>query len=106
MHLTKIEEQTLLAIIRHKPNAYGVSIRDEIKLRTGKEYSFGSIYATLEKLEDSGLIESRDGEATPERGGRKKLLFTITGLGQKTLSASLAGTDAMRRGLPVQGILA
>jgi DNA-binding PadR family transcriptional regulator len=104
--LTLIEQQTLLGIMRLHPFAYGVSIRDEIKLRTGKEYSFGSIYAILERLEDRGMIESREGEATGSRGGRKKLYFTISGAGQKALQASLNAMDALRAGLKMKGALA
>jgi DNA-binding PadR family transcriptional regulator len=104
--LTLIEQQTLLGIMRLHPNAYGVSIRDEIKLRTDKEYSFGSIYAILERLEDRGMIESRVGEATGSRGGRKKLYFTITGAGEKALQVSLNAMDAMRSGLKPKGAFA
>lgn len=104
--LTLVEQQMLLAIMRLHPNAYGVSIRDEIKARTGKEYSFGSVYAVLERLEDGGLIASREGEATAVRGGRKKLYFTISGNGQNALHSSLRALDALRVGTLVQGALA
>jgi PadR family transcriptional regulator PadR len=104
--LTLVEQQMLLAIMRLHPNAYGVSIRDEIKTRTGKEYSFGSVYAVLERLEDGGLIKSREGEATAARGGRKKLYFTITVQGQSALQASLRAVDAMRDGIELEGALA
>jgi PadR family transcriptional regulator, regulatory protein PadR len=100
--LTLIEQQMLLAIMRLHPNAYGVSIRDAIKTRINKEYSFGSICAVLERLENGGLIESREGEKTAVRGGRKKLYFTITGAGKKTLQASLNAMDAMRAGLKLK----
>ena len=104
--LKPIEQKMLLAIMHLHPNAYGVSIRDEIQTRTNKEYSFGSIYAVLERLEDGGLIESREGQATAVRGGRKKLYFTITGVGQKALRASLNAMDAMRAGLKLKGAFA
>ncbi|MGA7384206.1 MAG: helix-turn-helix transcriptional regulator [Methylocella sp.] len=104
--LKLIEQQMLLAIMRLHPNAYGVSIRDEIKTRINKEYSFGSIYAVLEHLEDGGLIESREGKATAVRGGRKKLYFTITGAGEKALQASLNAMDTMRAGLKLKGAFA
>jgi PadR family transcriptional regulator, regulatory protein PadR len=104
--LTLIEQQMLLAIIRQHPIAYGVSIRDEIKARTGKEYPLGSIYAVLERLENYGMVVSREGEATAVRGGRKKLHFTITGAGRKALETSLATMDAMRKGLKLKGAFA
>lgn len=104
--LTTPEQQTLLAIMVQHPNAYGVSIRDEIKKRTDRDYSFGSVYAVLGRLEDRGLIASRAGEATAARGGRKKQYFTITGPGQLALQASLRAVDAMREGVEVEGALA
>lgn len=104
--LTLLEQQALLAIMRLQPTAYGVSIRDEIAKRTEKEYSFGSIYAVLDRLEKNGMVTSREGEATAERGGRRKTYFTITGIGQKTLQASLNAVDAMRSGLKLKGAFA
>jgi len=99
--LTFSEQQVLLAILRLQPSGYGVSIRDEIKARTGKEHSFGSIYAVLERLERNGMVVSREGEPTNARGGRRKLYFQITGTGQEALRASLNAVDAMRAGLKV-----
>lgn len=104
--LTLIEQQILLAILIQHPNAYGVSIRDEIKKRTERDYSFGSIYAVLERLGDRGLIASREGEVTAARGGRRKQYFTITAPGQLALQASLRAVDAMRDGVEVEGALA
>lgn len=104
--LTTAEQQTLLAIMIQHPNAYGVSIRDEIRKRVDREYSFGSIYAVLERLEDRGMISSREGEATAARGGRKKQYFTITAPGQLALQASLRAVDAMREGVKVSEVLA
>ena len=68
--------------------------------------SFGSVYATLERLEDKGLITRREGEATAERGGRKKSYFTVSASGKHTLQASLQAVDALRAGLVVDGVLA
>lgn len=102
--LSTKEQQTLLAILIQHPDAYGVSIRDEILKRTGREYSFGSIYAVLERLEDKGLIVSREGEVTAARGGRRKQYFTVTAPGQLALQASLRAVDAMRDGVDVEGV--
>lgn len=104
--LSSLEQQTLMAIMRLHPNAYGVSIRDEIKKRTGVEFNFGSIYAVLERLEGQGMVTSREGEVTAARGGRRKSYFTITGIGQRALEASLHAIDAMRSGLKLKGAIA
>jgi PadR family transcriptional regulator, regulatory protein PadR len=40
------------------------SIQDHIKARTGREPSTGSIYASLDRLEEKGFVKSRRGEPT------------------------------------------
>jgi DNA-binding PadR family transcriptional regulator len=103
MELTTLEQHLLLAIIGLHPNAYGVSIQDYIKERTGHEPSTGSIYASLDRLEEKGFVKSRQGEPTAERGGKRKLYFTITAPGQHTLRQSLQAIDGLRQGLAWKG---
>jgi DNA-binding PadR family transcriptional regulator len=98
-----LEQQMLLACIRLHPNGYGVSIGDEIKRRTGKDYSPGSIYAAIERLENKGYIKRRKGEASGVRGGRAKDYFTVTGSGQKALEDVGRAVMAMSAGLNIPG---
>lgn len=65
-------------------NAYGVTIQEELERRK-MEISFGTIYNCLEWLEDNGFVRSRQGEATFERGGRRKKMFTLTSKGEEAL---------------------
>lgn len=94
--LGQFEQLVLLAILRLQPVAYGVALQKELKQRTGREYSTGAIYAVLDRLEGKGFVKSKQGEATPERGGRAKLYFNLTAPGQATLRASLRVIDKMR----------
>jgi DNA-binding PadR family transcriptional regulator len=103
MELTTLEQHLLLAIIALHPNGYGVSIQDHIRERTGREPSTGSVYASLDRLEEKGFVKSRQGEATPERGGKRKLYFTITAPGRRALSESLQAIDALSHGLRLKG---
>src|ERR1700730_15720767 len=96
MELTTLEQHLLLAIIGLHPNAYGVSIQDHIKELTGREPSTGSVYAGLDRLEEKGFVNSRQGEPTKERGGKRKLYFTITKPGQRALKQALEAIDALR----------
>jgi DNA-binding PadR family transcriptional regulator len=89
MRLSALEQQVMLAIMALHPNGYGVSIQDHIHEKTGREPSFGTIYASLDRLEEKGYVKARQGEATAERGGKRKLYFTLTAHGQKKLSQSL-----------------
>jgi PadR family transcriptional regulator PadR len=104
MELTAIEQQVMLAIQRLHPSGYGVSIQQELRKRTGKELAFGTIYASLERLEEKGMVTSRQGEATAQRGGRRKFYFTLTAIGQRSLQASLVALDTLRRGIRWQEV--
>ncbi|MEM9344926.1 MAG: PadR family transcriptional regulator [Pseudomonadota bacterium] len=73
-------------VVRCGRDAYGAEICRElegIKQRT----ALPQIYGALDKLERAGLVRSRMGEPTSERGGRRKRVYSITGLGQAALSA-------------------
>lgn len=85
--LTMPEELILLSILRLKKEAYCVSIFDEIQAMTGKTWTLGSIYPPLYRLEERGLLESRMGEPTAERGGKRKRYYRVTREGMKALRA-------------------
>jgi PadR family transcriptional regulator, regulatory protein PadR len=99
VELTTLEQHLMLAIVGLHPNGYGVSIQDHIKDRTGREPSIGSVYASLDRLEQKGFIKSRQGESTAERGGKRKLYFMVTGAGQHALRQSLQAIDSLSRGV-------
>jgi PadR family transcriptional regulator, regulatory protein PadR len=99
MDLSMLELQVLSACMSLHPSAYGVSIQEHIERRAGHEPSSGSVYATLERLEEKGYVRARQGEPTPERGGRRKLYFTVTASGQQALRQSLQAIRSLGRGL-------
>src|ERR1700680_1665739 len=80
-YLGNFELMVMLALIRLGENAYGVPISQEIEERSGREVALGSVYATLERLEEKGLVSSDLGEPTAERGGRAKTYFRVTAKG-------------------------
>ena len=71
----------LLALMRLGEDAYGVPISEAIEESSGREVAIGSVYITLERLEQKGLVSSRLGEPTAERGGRAKTYFKVTAKG-------------------------
>jgi PadR family transcriptional regulator, regulatory protein PadR len=99
-----LEQQVLLACLRLHPNGYGVAIGDEIKRRTAKDYSPGSIYAAIERLENKGCVERRKGEATAVRGGRAKEYFTVSAIGRKALEDARRVVAAMEMDLNIPGL--
>lgn len=97
------EEIVLLAVMRLGPESYGVTIRQEIEARTGRDVSLGAIYPTLDRLEDKGLVSSRKGQPTGERGGRSRRHFRLESPGRAALLKSRERTLAMWEGFEPDG---
>lgn len=62
--------------------AYGASIRKRL-LEDGQVRSIGAIHTGLDRLEAKGLIVTRMGEPTAERGGRAKRMVKVTPAGAR-----------------------
>lgn len=75
--LGEFEQLVLLAALRLGSEAYTVAVLDEIRDRTGRDTSHAAVYKVLRRLEDKGLVRSRLGDPTPERGGRAKRFFEV-----------------------------
>ena len=99
--LAELEMLVLAAVLRLGDEAYGVPVREEIARRAGREVSAGTVYKTLRRLEEKGLLSSRTGEATAVRGGRAKIYYRVQPAGLKALRASVNGLASMLRGLEV-----
>ena len=98
--LSRTEEIVLLAVLNLKDKAYGVSIQDFIRERTGMEWSLALIYDPLNKMAKKGLVRKFRGEPTPERGGRHKCLYEITIEGRAALLAVREIQDSVWAGVP------
>jgi len=99
-HLGNFELFVMLAVIRLGKEAYGVPISREIKERASRSVTFGSLYATLERLQEKGLISSELGEPTPERGGRAKKYFRVTAKGLREVRVTQRALLKLWQDLP------
>jgi DNA-binding PadR family transcriptional regulator len=84
-YIGEFEELVLLAILSQGDNAYGVTIRQALEEATARTITIGSLYTTLSRLEDKGLVQSWVGEPTAERGGRAKKHYRVKGSAQVLL---------------------
>jgi DNA-binding PadR family transcriptional regulator len=84
-HPGEFQYLVLLSLVHLRDNAYGMRVRQDIQERAQRQVAIGAVYATLDRLERKGLVTSHLGEATPERGGRAKRLFSITASGVQAL---------------------
>lgn len=100
-YLTDFELMILLAILRVGENAYGVPIAREIEQTGGRPVLVGAVYAALDRLEANGLVSSRVGEPTAERGGKAKRYFTVTPRGVRSVQETQRALSALSRGIAV-----
>lgn len=101
-YLSRADEILLLAILRLKGKAYGVSILKEVERRSGKALSFGGIWVSLDILHRKGMVEKRMADPSAKRGGRRKLFYSITPRGLEALQAVRNLNRSLWRGLPAR----
>jgi DNA-binding PadR family transcriptional regulator len=93
--LGEFEEVVLLVVAILNGEAYSVSIITEIDERLNRNVSLGAIQTVLKRLEDKGLLKSEFGDATNERGGKRKRLYEITAEGQQLLDQTRAQRNSL-----------
>ena len=93
--LGPLELVALLAVARLADEAYGLTVRQDVSDRAGRDYSVGAIYTTLQRLETKRLLSSRASEPLPIRGGRSRRLFSVTGAGARAIRDAQQRAAAM-----------
>ena len=86
----QFEHVVLAAILAMGDDAYGVTIHARVEVFISpRTVSLGAVYATLDRLEDKGLVRSWLSDPTPERGGRSKRHYRLETLGERALHDSV-----------------
>jgi DNA-binding PadR family transcriptional regulator len=98
--LGEFEEIVMLTVGVLYDEAYGVSIKQEIKDRLNRKVSVGAMQSALRRLEEKGYLSSRQGETSGKRGGRPKLYFRITALGQRALEHTRESRNSLWDAIP------
>ena len=104
-YLGEFEHIVLLTIMRLNNDAYGVTVRQQVKQLIDRDVSIGALYATIDRLEKKHLITTRSSQPTPERGGRAKRYLTITPQGLDTLKATKKSLDILWHGLKLNNVV-
>ena len=97
--LGTLELAALLTVARLGNDAYGLAVRRDLTERTGRDYSVGAVYTTLQRLEDKGFVTSRASDPLPVRGGRSRRHFTLTGAGAHALREAERHTASIWGGI-------
>ena len=96
--LGEFEIYVMLALAQLGPEAYGVTIRQEITRRTGRDIAIGAVYATLSRLEEKQLVRHVLSEPLPVQGGRTRKHFSLTPAGERALTHSTRMLTRMMQG--------
>ncbi|MDN5199781.1 helix-turn-helix transcriptional regulator [Fulvivirgaceae bacterium BMA10] len=89
-NLGEFEELIMLVAGVLYPEAYGVAIKKEIYTQTGRKVTLSAVHSALHRLEKKGFLESKFGDATKIRGGKRKKFFIITTYGSKVLNEAMS----------------
>jgi DNA-binding PadR family transcriptional regulator len=94
--ISATEEQILRLLIGSIKELYGLEMvkRSEGKLKRG------TIYVTLQRMEQKGLVESREEDDTADHIGLRRRLYKPTGLGERVLRAQEIARNVIA-GLPL-----
>jgi DNA-binding PadR family transcriptional regulator len=98
-NLGDLQQLTMLAVARLGDEAFGGAIQDELHKVAGREMSVSTIYVTLVRLEDQGLVESKRTLPDPSRGGKGKRFFNLTPKGWRALESSRNALARMWEGV-------
>ena len=104
-YLGEFEQMVLLALLRLRDDAYGVTVRREIQSRTDRRVAIGAVYACLERLERKGYVTSAISDPQPVPGGRSRKYFRFTRTGAEALQQSREMMQRMSEGLAVDSEL-
>ncbi|WP_442879931.1 PadR family transcriptional regulator [Aurantimonas sp. E1-2-R+4] len=88
----------MLALLRCGPRSTSADVFKVLAERLQKEPSFGAVFTTLDRLADKKLLIS-DYIEDPDRKGRRRRFFTLTGQGSRILSDALREGTRLAEGL-------
>jgi len=99
-HLGEFEELILLIVGLLFPDAYGLSIRSSVIEQTKRSAAIGAVHSALSRLQKKGYLTSNLADATNERGGRRKKIFTITSAGKQAVERNRALRNSLWDQIP------
>jgi DNA-binding PadR family transcriptional regulator len=99
MSLGDLQHMAMLAVARLGKDAYGAAIRSELRDVGQREVTVPTVYVTLVRLEEQGLVESADVQVEGSRGGRPRRVFRLTPMGWESLEAARVSMSRMWEGV-------
>lgn len=99
MSLGALQQMVMLAVIRLGPDAYGPAVQSELARVANRRLAVPTVYNTLVRLEDQGLVASARAPAAGDRGGRARRVFRLTPAGWDALSEARVSMERLWEGV-------
>lgn len=103
-NLGEFEELVLLIVVANPGEAYSVFVANELARITERKVVHSVVHAALARLTKKGLVESKMGPSTQERGGRRKRMYTVSSAGMKALELAKSHRDELWGMITAQSI--
>jgi DNA-binding PadR family transcriptional regulator len=91
------EQLVLTAILRLGGETYGAPIYDEVCNIAEKRVNLGSLYVTLDRMEEKGLLTSRWETPAKHHRGRPKRFYRLETAGLNALEHSLENAKRLSK---------
>ena len=69
--------ESVILLILASGEMYGRAIRVEYYKKTGKSLLLGSLYSALDRMEERGLVKSREAEPLLGYGGHRRRYYSL-----------------------------
>lgn len=99
MRLGELQHVVMLAVARLGDSAYGGAIQNELAEVDDRRVAVGTIYVTLVRLEDHGLVSSSEKRNESGSAGRPRRVFELTEEGWAALRAARQSIERMWDGV-------
>ena len=97
--LGEFEQIVILALLRLGDDGYGLNVRRELERVAGRDVTFGTVYGTLDRLEEKGYVSSWHADPEPVRGGRARRYFKVEPSGERALAVAKEMMNKMWKGV-------
>jgi len=87
--LTPAVFHILLALSTGERHGYGIMKQVEADTQGRVNMGNGTLYGSLKRMLDAGLVEESDKRVDPEMDDQRRIYYQITGLGAGALAAEL-----------------
>ena len=82
--LGRFEEAVLVALMK-RPDQTINDVHEALCDLLKKEVALGAIFTTLDRLTEKKFVDRRKGDPLPQRGGKARNYYTITGGGRQAV---------------------